>query len=91
MCASERPSIKMLTNNALGSCEPIKQGCQLAKAALPICFANTFDSTFIDYAVVIIAAVFVFASVSWVVSAHKWFTGPIKNIDRTTSTEDEKQ
>ncbi|EIM85682.1 amino acid transporter [Stereum hirsutum FP-91666 SS1] len=44
-----------------------------------------------NYAVVIIAAVFLFASISWVVSAHKWFTGPIKNIDRTSSTEDEKQ
>ncbi|KAG6381802.1 amino acid permease-domain-containing protein [Boletus reticuloceps] len=34
-----------------------------------------------NYAVVIIMGVFIFASISWVVSAHKWFHGPIKNID----------
>jgi len=34
-----------------------------------------------NYAVVIIMSVFIFASISWVVSAHKWFHGPIKNID----------
>jgi hypothetical protein len=25
--------------------------------------------------------VFIFASISWVVSAHKWFKGPIKTIN----------
>ena len=34
-----------------------------------------------DYAVVIVMAVFIFATVSWVVSARNWFTGPITNID----------
>ena len=45
-----------------------------------------------DYAVVIVMSVFIFASISWVVSAHKWFHGPIKNID-TNGTEslDSKQ
>jgi len=36
-----------------------------------------------NYAVVIITAVFIFASVSWVISAHKWFIGPIKTITRS--------
>ncbi|KAF8069210.1 APC amino acid permease [Lyophyllum atratum] len=34
-----------------------------------------------NFTVVIIMAVFIFASVSWVLSAHKWFKGPIRNID----------
>lgn len=25
-------------------------------------------------------SVFIFASISWIVSAHKWFTGPIVNV-----------
>lgn len=45
-----------------------------------------------DYAVVIIMAVFIFASASWVISAHKWFTGPIRNVDSSgTTSYDEKQ
>jgi hypothetical protein len=36
-----------------------------------------------DYAVVIIMSVFLFATASWVVSAHKWFHGPVRNIDDT--------
>ncbi|KAF8888115.1 amino acid/polyamine transporter I [Infundibulicybe gibba] len=34
-----------------------------------------------NYAVVLIIAVLLFAGGSWVISARKWFTGPIKNID----------
>ena len=34
-----------------------------------------------DYAVVIIMAVFVFASLSWVLSARKWFKGPVRTVD----------
>jgi hypothetical protein len=34
-----------------------------------------------DYAVVIIMGVFIFASVSWIVSAHKWFIGPVKTVN----------
>ena len=36
---------------------------------------------YLDYAVVIVMAVFIFASISWLVSARKWFTGPITNVD----------
>jgi hypothetical protein len=39
------------------------------------------DFCLTDYAVVIIMAVFIFASVSWVFSAHKWFKGPVKTVD----------
>jgi len=34
-----------------------------------------------NYSVVLIMAVFIFASLSWVVSARHWFTGPLPNID----------
>jgi hypothetical protein len=37
-------------------------------------------------------AVFIFATVSWNISAHKWFTGPVKTIDDPTVVTDyEKQ
>ena len=39
------------------------------------------DAHFLDYSVVIIVGVFIFASASWVLSAHKWFIGPIRNVD----------
>lgn len=46
-----------------------------------------------DYAVVIIMGVFIFASASWVMSAHKWFHGPINNVDtsRTASLDDSEK
>ncbi|OAX37235.1 amino acid transporter [Rhizopogon vinicolor AM-OR11-026] len=44
-----------------------------------------------NYAVVIIMGVFFFASISWVVSAHKWFHGPIKNIDDSTLSVEGKE
>jgi amino acid transporter len=46
-----------------------------------------------NYAVVIVMGVFIFASISWVVSARKWFIGPVKTIDDTTPSDygDEKQ
>jgi len=45
-----------------------------------------------NYAVVIIMAVFIFASVSWIASAHKWFIGPVKTIDESTiSYDDDKE
>ena len=49
----------------------------------------------VDYAVVIVLAVFIFASISWIVSARKWFTGPISNVNKpdvsnTTSVEEKK-
>ncbi|KAK7470773.1 hypothetical protein VKT23_002191 [Stygiomarasmius scandens] len=43
-----------------------------------------------NYAVVLIAAVFLFASLSWVLSARKWFHGPIKNVE-SSSIDDEKR
>ena len=39
------------------------------------------DRMYKDYAVVIIMAVFVFASLSWVLSARKWFKGPVRTVD----------
>jgi len=38
-----------------------------------------------NYAVVIIMGVFIFASASWIISAHKWFIGPIPNITDSSS------
>ena len=38
-----------------------------------------------DYAVVIIMAVFIYASLSWVISARKWFTGPVRNLTEEPS------
>ncbi|KAF5316504.1 hypothetical protein D9619_006793 [Psilocybe cf. subviscida] len=38
-----------------------------------------------NYSIVIIAAVFIFSSLSWIFSARHWFTGPIRNIDDTSS------
>jgi len=38
-----------------------------------------------NYSVVIIMGVFIFASASWVLSAHKWFIGPVRNIDDSSS------
>ena len=48
-----------------------------------ISFGTSLVDKIVDYAVVIIMAVFIFASVSWVISAHKWFIGPIKTINRS--------
>ena len=45
------------------------------------------DKGAVDYAVVIIMAVFIFASISWVVSARKWFKGPVRAVDDETSSE----
>ncbi|KAF9038687.1 APC amino acid permease [Panaeolus papilionaceus] len=39
-----------------------------------------------NYSVVIIMAVFLFASLSWVLSARKWFHGPVRNVDDTSTT-----
>ncbi|KAH7890929.1 amino acid/polyamine transporter I [Phlebopus sp. FC_14] len=53
---------------------------------------QTVTAPEMNYAVVIIMGVFVFASVSWIVSAHKWFHGPIKNIeDPSSSSIDSKE
>lgn len=39
-----------------------------------------------NYAAVIILAVFIFASGSWLLSARRWFVGPLPNIDVDSST-----
>ena len=44
------------------------------------------DVIFLDYSVVIIMGVFVFASLSWLLSARHWFIGPVRTIDETYST-----
>ncbi|GJE88068.1 amino acid transporter [Phanerochaete sordida] len=38
-----------------------------------------------NYAVVIVMAVVIFASISWVVSARKWFVGPVHTVDEALS------
>ncbi|ETW84091.1 amino acid transporter [Heterobasidion irregulare TC 32-1] len=43
-----------------------------------------------NYSVVLIMAVFLFAAGSWVLSARKWFTGPVSNLSKTASREEEK-
>jgi len=43
-----------------------------------------------DYSVVIIMGVFIFASASWVLSARKWFIGPVRTIDDTLSESSSK-
>ncbi|KAH7928394.1 amino acid transporter [Leucogyrophana mollusca] len=44
-------------------------------------YTQTANAQTINYAFVIIVAVFLFASLSWIFSARHWFTGPIPNID----------
>jgi len=39
-----------------------------------------------NYSVVIIMGVFIFASLSWIFSARKWFRGPVRNIDDSPTT-----
>jgi hypothetical protein len=36
--------------------------------------------------VLLIMAVFIFASLTWVFSASKWFTGPLPNIDESSAS-----
>nr|VWO96338.1 Glyoxaloxidase 1 [Ganoderma boninense] len=40
-----------------------------------------------NYAVVIIMAVFIFASAWWVISARKWFKGPVRTVEESGSYE----
>lgn len=40
-----------------------------------------------NYAVVIIMSVFIYASLSWIISARKWFTGPVRNITEESPVE----
>ena len=45
------------------------------------CFAK-------DYAVVIIMGVFIYAGLHWVISARRWFKGPVKTVDGFSSLSD---
>lgn len=45
--------------------------------------AEEADFLLSDYAVVIVMAVFIFASTSWVFSARHWFTGPVSTVEKT--------
>ena len=40
----------------------------------------------VDYSVVIIMGVFIFASLSWIFSARKWFIGPVRTIDEVPTS-----
>lgn len=55
-------------------------------------YANTL-MLFVDYAVVIIMGVFIGAGIYWLVSARKWFKGPVKTVelDSQEVSYDEKQ
>jgi amino acid permease (GABA permease) len=44
-------------------------------------YTQTSNVQTMNYSVVIVMAVFVFAGGSWVFSARHWFTGPVPNID----------
>ena len=46
------------------------------------------DPALADYAVVLIGAVFAFATASWLISAHKWFKGPVCNLEPNESSSD---
>ncbi|KAI0718175.1 amino acid transporter [Cerioporus squamosus] len=48
-----------------------------------LCFPSSQTATAVqmNYASVIVLAVFVFAAASWVLSARRWFVGPLSNID----------
>ncbi|KAI0818650.1 amino acid/polyamine transporter I [Irpex lacteus] len=41
-----------------------------------------------NYAVVLVASVFIFASISWIISARKWFNGPISNVEKDMAEKD---
>jgi len=41
-----------------------------------------------NYSVVIIMSVFIYASLSWVISARKWFKGPIRNLSDDSSLDE---
>ncbi|KAJ7027901.1 APC amino acid permease [Mycena alexandri] len=42
---------------------------------------QTTTANSMNYAVLIVMSVFIFATISWVTSAHKWFHGPVRNVD----------
>ncbi|CAK5267437.1 unnamed protein product [Mycena citricolor] len=40
-----------------------------------------------NYAVLIVMAIFIFATLSWIVSARKWFKGPVRTVDEAPISE----
>ncbi|EIW80962.1 amino acid transporter [Coniophora puteana RWD-64-598 SS2] len=44
-------------------------------------YARQVDAQTMNYSVVLVMAVALFASLSWIFSARHWFTGPVPNID----------
>ncbi|KAH9939389.1 amino acid transporter [Epithele typhae] len=59
--------------------------CWVSFIAVLLMFPPAVDPSPSDmnYAVVIIGAVFVLAGLSWVLSARKWFTGPVRTVEGT--------
>lgn len=56
--------------------------------------AQTVTAPEMNYAVVIIMGVFIFAGAYWLLSARKWFKGPVRTVEgesESGSTYDEKQ
>ncbi|GBE85085.1 Uncharacterized amino-acid permease [Sparassis crispa] len=53
-----------------------------------LCFppGQTTTAQTMNYAVVIVMAMFIFAGGSWVLSARKWFVGPLPNVELRSST-----
>jgi len=51
---------------------------------LPVTASN------MNYSVVIIMAVFIYASLSWIFSARKWFKGPVRNLSEESSLEEKE-
>ncbi|KAG2151409.1 amino acid transporter [Suillus clintonianus] len=49
-------------------------------------YTQTANVQTMNYSIVIVMAVFIFAGGSWIFSARHWFTGPIPNVDETDSS-----
>lgn len=47
----------------------------------PTGLTNLFSCDWSDYAVVIVGGVFVFAGGWWIISARKWFHGPVITVE----------
>jgi amino acid transporter len=48
-------------------------------------FRDEFEIKFLNYAPVVTIGALLLLTIWWKVSAHKWFTGPIQNIDPTVA------
>jgi len=54
-------------------------------------FGQHTNAKTMNYAVVIIMAVFIYASLSWAFSARKWFKGPASNLSKEPSLEEKSR